>query len=273
MTLQKTEQKSLGPVSSPYMGGIDSSDSLPPEYRLMQGLSAAVAKNGIRPGTFYAEGAAAGLDKLEGVIVAIQKTRVLWTKGELGAPVCGSDDSITARTGAEYAGRACNTCPLADDECSTGYTFIGLLNGEAKKPFIFRAQSRTSLRTAKNFITAIQMEYESMPFRARVRISSASTTNKQNQSYFVPQMVVLGAVETHLATVFQAIADSFVRRRKELLGAPDGTDSDGVPHEGTTPATAPAQNGHTQTAQQTIHTQPLMRAAAKAVSDDADDLF
>jgi len=221
---------------NPYMPGVGPEDLRPPEFRLLQGQSEAVQDGIAKPGQFYSAQLGEAVDKLEGVVINIQKTRTLWNEEELGAPRCSSNDSITARDGGEFAGRVCGSCPLSNGPCRPGYTLTMLKGGNPSMEdlCLIRMGTPTAMTAVQNYLTTLVAAFSRVPFNAYTVIESVQRKNKYD-TFHVPipratTFVAAGKGELERSPGdYQALAAEFAHRYQEVAGAPDGSDSLGAP--------------------------------------------
>ncbi len=194
---------------SPYVRGMDpTKDFIPPTYRLLQGQSAAVGEGLGNVGQFFSPELGEARDEIRAAILLIQKTRILWTEGDLGAPRCSSDDGINPRPGGEFEAYACVDCPEYEKACLAGYGILAY-DLDREHVFAYRANSVTSLRPVRNLLTAIHASHGGIPFAVATTFKSTIQKNRAQQSFAVPVLLMGGELDEDEFVAVKALADRF----------------------------------------------------------------
>ena len=175
---------------------LNASDIKMPNFKLLQPTSREVAesKGKLSPGQFLNSVTGEGVDQLEVVFLAINKTRVRWARPfKRGQdPLCRSFDAVRSENGAI----ACDTCPYsqwnrgdkgADNrpECNLSYTLVGKTDFDNSAPTPFRMIiSGASISNAKDFFTTAVAK--KLPLYAfRLVLTSKLESNDQGSYYVI----------------------------------------------------------------------------------------
>ena len=176
---------------SPYVRGmVPTKDFEPPTYRLLQGQSAAVQDGEGVAGQYYSPELTRAVDEIRAAVLIVQKTRVLWDADELGAPRCSSDDGINPRPGGEFEEFASAQCPQYEKDCLGGYALLAY-DLVGSYTFAYRANSPSSLRPVRNFLTAVHASHGGVPFAVATTFKSKPVQNKRGQTplFAIPQRI------------------------------------------------------------------------------------
>lgn len=223
-----------------YMPGIGPSDLAMPEFRLMQGQSAAVQGGIAKVGEFYSAQTGRVVKEIPCIVLLVRRTRILWQADELGKPRCFSHDGVNGSPGGEFEGTLCSTCSLAADApwtltqeqkknaCLLGYSFLCVelpedTGNQDAAPFIFRVGG-TGVRNAQNFITALRMSFKSIPFAVKTTWRASGRSNKYG-TFYVANPVISGPVNAELRSRLQVLANGLASQQVDW--APTGATSTG----------------------------------------------
>ena len=193
---------SLDEIGDQFMPGMDQTDFVPPVVTLVQGLSKAHTEDQVPLGVFYCAQSGEQWEKLNLVLLKVARSRVLFTPGELAAPVCQSDDRIVPRPNGKYSDqKTCEKCPARNDApwllspearttldhdpglCLPSYTFLAV-EAITGAPYIMRVNG-TNVSPWKTALTTFRMRHKNVPFAASVEVGSKLRVNAQNQSFYV----------------------------------------------------------------------------------------
>lgn len=181
-------------------------------YQLLQTTSELVADEKASAGTFYNSMTKRAEDSVDGILLYMTKTRVLWKKpfkrGDKA--LCRSFDG---KVGKGLPGGKCANCPKQQwgtdntpPECREGYNWLGLDAHNGMKPFRFTAIS-SGVSPTKEFITDIT-SYGYDLFCFSVSIVSRKEKNEQG-TFYVPQYVINGPVSLDDAKKAEGMLESY----------------------------------------------------------------
>lgn len=190
---------------------VDKSDLKIAVYQLLQSNSEMVQKKEAEEGTFFNTQTKRAEVAIDGILLHMTKTRVLWKKpfkrGEKS--LCRSFDG---KKGVGQPGGNCATCPKKDwngntpPECRQGYNWLGLDLNNNLKPFRYTAIS-SGVAPTKDFITELA-SYGRSPFCFRVKITAVKT---QNESGFfnIPMYEIYDVNSPEMVEKADAMLDSY----------------------------------------------------------------
>ncbi|MGH7774645.1 MAG: hypothetical protein ACREQA_20670 [Candidatus Binatia bacterium] len=199
-------------MDSPYMPGFDGDDYAPPEYRVIQAMSKAHTERELPMGHFYCEQTEDLKQKLDLVILRVQRNLTLWGKGDMNAPQCSSDNRITPRPGGKHQG-PCGSCPARGKECFPGYNLLAMAwegEGSFETPNLFLLRvNGTSVFPFRKLWAKVAQQYGNQPWKFILNLSTEKRTN-QSGTFFVMMPRIEMDFNADSQVKAKALADNFL---------------------------------------------------------------